>query len=68
MTIAYERNRTSYYTWIKNNPDKYKENNRKQQAKKDARKRSMRMWTTIAADFRNILIDDLKENIGAETI
>ena len=68
MANAYERNKTSYYNWIKNNPEKYKENNRKQQAKKDARKRCTKLWTTITADFRNILIDDLKENTSAKTI
>ena len=59
MTGAYERNKVHYYNWILNNPEKYKENNRRQQVKKDARKRA---WKTISEDFRNILIEDLKEN------
>ena len=58
MTGAYERNKIHYYKWILNNPDKYRENNRKQQAKKDAKKRTLRIWETISEDFRKILIDD----------
>lgn len=55
MTTAYERNRAAYYRWIEDNPDKYKENNKRQQEKK----RLTKQWQTISAKFRNILIDEL---------
>ena len=59
MTSSYESNKTAYYSWIQRNPEKYRENNRIQQAKKDARKRSARIWAAVCADFRNILIDEV---------
>ena len=56
MKSAYERNKASYYRWIANNQDKYRANNKKQQAKKTAR---LTAWRRVSKIYRFILIDDV---------
>ena len=51
---TYEKNKASYYRWLENHSDRYKNNIKVQNAKR----RDPNSWRNISKLFRQILIDE----------